>query len=165
MMTAAKYTAAAAVLAILFAGQLQARASKLPAGPSPKETVALRQASMVLIAATTGNVKGALERGAPAKAQTFALRGVAKWADNLPALFAPHTASFPGTRAKPEIWSDWTGFKAKAATLSTAAQTALRAAEADDKAALTTALTAMTDSCKGCHDTYQLPPPAPPKAP
>ena len=87
---------------------------------------------MVLIAATTGNVKGALERGAPAKAQTFALRGVAKWADNLPALFAPHTARFPGTRAKPEIWSDWNGFKVKAAALSSAAGAAVRAAEADD---------------------------------
>ncbi len=164
-MIAARYTAATALLAIAFASQLQARAPKPAPGPTPQETVALRQASMVLVAATTGIVKLLLERGGSAKAQTFVLRGVAKWAENLPALFAPHTARFPGTRAKPEIWSDWNGFKMKAAALSTAAGAAVRAAEADDKAALTTALTAMTDSCKGCHDTYQVPQPPAPKAP
>ncbi|MGH6786206.1 MAG: c-type cytochrome [Novosphingobium sp.] len=159
-MTAARYIAAAALLGIALSSQIGAKSPKSAAGPTPQETVALRQASMVLIAATTGSVKGALERGAPAKAQTFALRGVAKFAEHLPAYFAPSTAGFPGTRAKAEIWSDWAGFKGKAAILAVAAQAAVKAAETDDKAALGAAMTAVTDSCKGCHDAYQLPPPA-----
>lgn len=164
-MIIARTIAGAALLAIAVSAPIEAHPARQPLGPTREETVALRQASMVMAAATTGNVKAALERGAPAKAQTFALRGVAKWAENFSALFAPSTRGVAGTRAKPEIWTDRTAFWSRATALSTATKAAVRAAEADDKAALTTAMTAVSDACKGCHDTFQVPPPPPAKTP
>ena len=44
------------------------------------------------------------------------------------------------------------------------AQTTTDAAKADDKVAFDAALASTAASCKGCHDTYQVPPAPPPKA-
>ena len=57
------------------------------------------------------------------------------------------------TRAKPEIWSDWSGFESKAGDLKAAA--AALAAAGDDVAAVGGKLKALFGSCKGCHQDYR----------
>ena len=164
-MKLARIMTAAAVLTIAVATQVNAGKPKGPPpvmGPAPAALVANRQASMVLVAAATGNAKAALERGAPAKSQVFALKGVAKWADHLPSQFAPNTQGVPGTRAKSEIWSNRQEFLNKSTDMALAASAALRAAEADDRDGLTSALASVSAACKACHDSFQAPPPAKP---
>lgn len=154
---------AAAALTIAVASQVNAGKPKgppPPMGPAPAAIVAQRQAAMVLVASATGNAKAALERGAPAKSQVFALKGVAKWAEHLPSQFAPNTKGLTGTRAKPEVWSNRQEFLDKATNVALAASTALRAAEADDSAGLTSALASVSAACKACHDSFQAPPAA-----
>jgi cytochrome c556 len=60
----------------------------------------------------------------------------------------------PDTYAKPEIWSDAEGFKA-------AEDAALKAvadlAATTDEASFKTAMGALGNSCKGCHDKYRRP--------
>ena len=164
-MQLARALTAAAVLTIAVASQVNAGKPKGPPpamGPAPAALVANRQASMVLVASATGNARAALERGAPAKSQAFALKGVAKWAEHLPSQFAPNTQGLPGTRARPEIWSNRQDFLSKATDMALAASAAARAAEADDRDGLTSALASVSAACKACHDSFQVPPPAKP---
>lgn len=59
-----------------------------------------------------------------------------------------------GSRAKPEIWSDAAGFKAKFGEVESAAMAMVGAA---DQAAVGAGMGALGGSCKGCHETYRGP--------
>lgn len=58
------------------------------------------------------------------------------------------------SRAKPEIWSDMEGFKAKFADLESASLAMVGAA---DQAAVGANMGALGGSCKACHETYRGP--------
>lgn len=60
------------------------------------------------------------------------------------------------TEAKPEIWDDADGFKAKAADMEKAAAQVVAAAESGDQAAVGNALVAAGDGCKACHKEYRV---------
>ena len=60
--------------------------------------------------------------------------------------------SDPASEAKPEIWTNWEDFVAKANALSTAA-TALDVASADS---IKAGMGAIGGTCKGCHTTYRV---------
>lgn len=152
-----------AVGALLVSGwALYAKPVK-PAAPSPQEIVAARQAGMALSAATLGGIRNGSANAPSLKAFTFQSGGLAKWAAAMPALFSATTKAVP-SRAKPEVWSDKAGFAAKTADFADATRALAAAAAADDRPAFDAALARVGASCKGCHDTYQAPPPAPPKA-
>lgn len=129
-------------------------------GPTPAEIVATRQAAMTMGATSLNALKNASAAGTPVKNLAFGARGLAKWGAALPATFAPSTRAVP-SRAKPEVWSDRAGFAAKAADFGRATEALLAAAQADDKDAFAAALATTGAACKGCHDSYQVPPPAP----
>jgi len=59
-----------------------------------------------------------------------------------------------GSRAKPEIWSDAAGFKAKFGDLETAALAMVGAA---DQAAVGAGIGAIGGTCKACHEVYRGP--------
>jgi cytochrome c556 len=77
-------------------------------------------------------------------------------------MFPASTRNVPGTRAKPEIWTNRADFDAKAAAFTSATTALLNAAKADDKAAFTAAVESTVAACKACHDAYQVPPPPKP---
>lgn len=134
-----------------------------PAGPSAEQIIAARQAGMLLAATSINGMRNAANNGVSPKAMAFPASGLAKWAESMPPMFAENTSAFP-SRAKPEVWSDAAGFAAKAAALNDATKALAAATAADDKEAFATALASTAAACKGCHETYQAPPPAPPKA-
>lgn len=142
---------------------VQAKPAPKPAGPSPAEQVTLRQAGMDMAATTLNLLKGASANGTPLKNLAFAAGGLAKWAAVSPSLFGEATRGLP-SRAKPEIWTNKADFAAKNAALVDATKALAAAAAAEDSAAFASALASTGAACKGCHDSYQAPPPAKPAA-
>lgn len=59
------------------------------------------------------------------------------------------------TRAKENIWKDWSDFEQKAMDLESATKKLADAAKAGDMGAVGENLQATFDSCKGCHKTYR----------
>lgn len=159
-MNTARIIAAVALLAGSWA--LHARPAK-PAAPSPQDLVAARQAGMAMSVFALGNISRGAADGAAAKSLGFPARALAKWSNALPTLFTPATRTVP-SQARPEVFSDPAGFAARASAFQNATQALVAATQADDKAALETALASTKAACKGCHDSYQVPAPPPPKA-
>jgi cytochrome c556 len=61
------------------------------------------------------------------------------------------------SRAKPEIWANWSEFEAKAKDLQAAAAKLAEATKTEDKEAISAALKATGGTCGGCHDTFRAP--------
>ena len=87
-----------------------------------------------------------------AVAQT-ALRTLQINAQNIPIVFETNDLT-PPTKAKPEIWTDFEGFKTKADGLEAAATAAL--AGAMDAGTLGAAMGALGGACQACHEAYRL---------
>ncbi len=138
---------------------LYAKPAAKPAAPSPAEIVTARQAGMDMSVATLAGLSNASANGVALKNLAFSANGLAKWATVVPTLFSSNTKG-QTSRAKPEVWTDRAGFEAKAQAYIDATKALAAAAAADDKAGFTTALASTKAACKGCHDTYQVPPPA-----
>jgi cytochrome c556 len=60
-------------------------------------------------------------------------------------------------RARPEIWTDRAAFDSDGAALVRAATAMVAAANAGDRAALTAAFQATSNTCNTCHDRFRLP--------
>ena len=160
-MNTARIALVGALLASSYA--LYAKPAAKSAAPSPQELVAARQAAMALSANTLGAISAGVANGAPTKAAGFPARSLASWAKAMPALFAPSTKHVP-SRAKAEVWTDRAGFAAQVKAFQDATQALAAASQADDKVAMAAALASTKAACKGCHDSYQVPAPPPPKA-
>ncbi|HVR91010.1 MAG TPA: cytochrome c [Novosphingobium sp.] len=154
-MNKARLIGGAALLVAAWAAQ----AAPPIATTTPPELIGARQSGMDMSVIVLGAMKGTLERGDAVKTQTFAARGLAKWAGALPTLFPNSTRNLAGNRAKPEVWLSKPDFTAKAAAFAAAANSLVSAAQADDKVAFAAALATTAGTCKACHDTFQLPPP------
>jgi len=75
----------------------------------------------------------------------------------VPYLF-PDEGSIPdGSRAKPEIWSDWDGFLEVSAAFAAATPGVITAVESGDASQIGPALGAVGQTCGGCHDDYRGP--------
>lgn len=61
------------------------------------------------------------------------------------------------SRAKAEIWANWSDFEAKAADFRAAAAKLAEATETEDKQKIGAALKATGATCGGCHDTFRAP--------
>lgn len=69
----------------------------------------------------------------------------------------PGGAGVEKTRAKAEIWSDWTGFEARAKAFDDAAALLSVAAASNDLAAIKSATDGVGKACKACHESYRGP--------
>ena len=78
---------------------------------------------------------------------------IAAWAMVMPDYFPE--GSGEGTSAKPEIWSDFIGFKDAAEANYYAAQELIAAAAKQDADAAGEALRAIGGTCKGCHQKFK----------
>jgi cytochrome c556 len=92
-------------------------------------------------------------------AQTMAIN-----ARHIPALYPAGTLGTPEikSRAKPEIWQDWNGFKASAKQLEDAATNLMQLTKNAGKMGVTSAqvniaVKAIGDTCKNCHKKFRLP--------
>src|SRR6185312_7097358 len=101
--------AGAAVLAAI----LPALAADMGGGPSAEQIIATRQAALDLSAGNFVAMVHDNKAGGAPKDDGLQAHALAKWAHVLPTLFPANTAS-GNTKARPEIWSNPTGF-AKAA--------------------------------------------------
>ncbi len=160
-MIAARLVIAGALLATGWA--VYAKPAPRPAAPSPQELVLARQAGMAMSATTLNLLKGASANGAPLKGLAFSAGGLAKWAAAMPALFADNTKGVP-SRATAKVWTQKADFMVKSKAFADSTKALADAAKAEDKVAFDAALASTAASCKGCHDTYQVPPAPPPKA-
>ncbi|MBD3730042.1 MAG: cytochrome c [Sphingomonadales bacterium] len=135
-----------------------ARADAPPASPSPEDLVAMRKGGMDMSTAVLAGA-GAIANGdGPLKALALPVRGLVNWADALPSTFPAGSGDVADSRAKPEIWSDWAGFTARAEEFRRATGAMQAAVAANDRDALVSALASTKAACKGCHDSYQIPP-------
>jgi cytochrome c556 len=81
---------------------------------------------------------------------------IAETSEKLLDLF-PEGSGGHGSRAKPEIWTDWAGFTQRNDEFRAAAGTLRAAVASGDAFAVGDALTATGKTCKGCHQAYRLP--------
>lgn len=162
-MKTARIIAVAALLASAWAVSAKPAAPAAAPAPSPASLVALREAGMDMSATSLNLLKGASENGMALKKLAFPASGLAKWAAAMPALFADSTRGIP-SRARPEVWTNKADFAAKAAALAEATKALAAAANAEDQAGFASALASTGAACKGCHDSFQAPPPAKPAA-
>lgn len=61
------------------------------------------------------------------------------------------------TDAKPEVWSNWDDFLAKAKTLSEASAKLAETAEGGDMRAVMQSVQGLGNACRGCHNEYRKP--------
>lgn len=78
---------------------------------------------------------------------------IADWARVMPVYFPE--GSGDGTSARPEIWTDFAGFKTAAEANYNAAQTLITVAANQDADAARAALQAIGASCKSCHQKFK----------
>ena len=99
--------------------------------------------------------------GSDAAAAIAAAKTVDDVAGELLSMFpegsGPGGTGIDETRAKPEIWSDWAGFEAKAKAFDDAAALLTVAAAANDLAAIGEAAKQVGAACKACHQDYRGP--------
>ena len=119
--------------------------------------VAVRQASFAMSAATFGSIKTGLDSGRPIDGLAFIAGGLNRWAASMTYTFPQGTGpeASSSTKAKPEIWSDWSGFQAKAADYQAATARLRDAVTAGDVAAANEAWLATRATCGSCHDAYR----------
>ena len=84
----------------------------------------------------------------------FEAEKIAAWAMVMPDYF-PEGSGGSGTSARPEIWSDFVGFKDTAEANYYAAEALINAAAKQDGDAAREALQAIGASCKACHQKYK----------
>ena len=140
--------AAAAVLSAAAIGLTQVQA-QAPAPTPVADVVAVRQAGMGVLYGTWRGLRTAVEAKADPKNYILAMKGVAAFGRQIPALFP--TGSGVGRIGYPAIYEDRAGFEKAAADLVAAAEAGLKAAQANDAEAFATAVKAVNDSCGACH--------------
>lgn len=121
------------------------------------EIVASRQAAFMMSGVTMGSIKASLDAGAAPQAMGFSSNALSRWSSSMTNLFPPGTgpAVVATTRAKPEIWTDWTGFQARAGDYSAAAARLQELIAAGDNAAALEQFNVVRATCQSCHDAYR----------
>ena len=128
-------------------------------GPSPAaRAIEYRKALYTLVGGNWGPINTVLQGRAEYNAAE-----IAKRADRVAFLAGMAGEAFPDvskdgdTKAKPEIWTDKTGFAAKVKDFqdSSAALATLVKTDKTNSAAFKAAAGKVADSCKGCHDNYR----------
>lgn len=124
------------------------------------DSIKARKAYFTLVASNIGGL------GAMAKGKIpYDAGQAASYADNLVALIQyDGMAHFPAgssiaehkgeTRAMPDIWEDATGFEQKWAEFANAVN-ALAVEAGQGKSQMTSTLSVLSGTCKGCHDSFR----------
>ncbi|MGV3578607.1 c-type cytochrome [Brevundimonas sp.] len=121
------------------------------------EVVAARQAAFMMSGVTMGSIKASLDANAPAQSMAFSSAALGRWSSSMTNLFPPGSGpdAVPGTRAKAEIWTDWSGFEGKAGEYSAAVERLQELIADGDNAAALEQFAVVRASCQSCHDAYR----------
>lgn len=121
-----------------------------------EQLVAARQAGMRMMVMTLSSVGRAAEApDTPLARAGFAIGGLEKFGQAMPALFADHTSTVAGTKSLPQVWSDEGGFDVRIAQFQDATGALGRASAANDRTAFAEALASTKAACEACHDQYR----------
>lgn len=143
-----KFVKIACLLAIATAGAAYAKGERTEAEAKARAEV------MQTIGAQT-KVLGDMAGGKvpfDAAAAEAAKLALAEAGGNIAMAFEVQGAADPASEAKPEIWTNWEDFVAKATALKTAAE-AVDASSADG---IKAGMGAIGGSCKACHSDYRM---------
>jgi cytochrome c556 len=125
---------------------------------SPAEVIEARQTSLKAMGKAMKSAAESFKSGTPDAALIRDdAKVIAGNADKLGTWF-PAGTSQDGpikTRAKPEIWTDPTGFAKAANDFSVAAKAFNAAAAGSDLAATAAAMKTLGGTCKSCHDSFR----------
>lgn len=120
----------------------------LPAGP-----IRDRHTLMEEIGDNAKTIGGALKKGTT-DGVAAAADAIHTRAAKIPALF-PKGSTDPKSRAKPEIWDNWSEFERLSASLEK--DSGALAQTARDGGDVPAAAHKMFDNCKSCHDQFRVP--------
>ena len=139
----------------LFVAVLAAGAAE--AADDPANVIAYRQKVMSGMASHIGAIAAVL-KGEVSYAGHIAghARAMQAASTMLPDIFPPGSG-VGETRAKPEIWQNWTKFETGIKALQSALARLVEAAESGDMGAIGAALGGVGDGCGGCHKPFRKP--------
>ncbi|MDW3207052.1 MAG: cytochrome c [Alphaproteobacteria bacterium] len=124
---------------------------------SAEESYQIRNGAMEAIAghmkALGAVAKGEAQADAGTPVHAMSLNALAK---TVPSLFMAN-ATTDKSRAKPEIWSDWEGFKKAADDFAMATGELAEAAKSGDAGQIGAALGGVGKTCGGCHKPFRAP--------
>ena len=121
---------------------------------SPTDPAAIARENLMRTIGGSAKVLGDMAGGKAAfdaAGATAAKDALIAAAGSIPSVFETQGADDPESKAKPEIWTGWDGFVAKADALKAAA-TALDVASLEGTQA---GMGAVGGVCKDCHSTYR----------
>jgi cytochrome c556 len=127
---------------------------------APADTIRMRQANYKQIGAAMKGINEQLRSGAPSiDAIRAGSRTIIGFAPQVLRWFPHGTGPEAGvrTRARPEIWTDHTGFRRAGAGLLVAARAFDAAARRGDLDAIRAAAPQLAHACSNCHDDYRAP--------
>lgn len=122
---------------------------------SSEQAVQARRAGMFMSGAVMASMKAGIDAGASPRSQAFPAGTLARWAGAMPGLFPAGSGAAPGSKARPEIWTNRADFEARAAALAAAATRLQDLAQADDAAGFAAQWTEVRAGCQSCHDAYK----------
>lgn len=116
-----------------------------------------RHQAMTALGQSMKAISETLKSGQPIDAETQShAQTIVEVGDRMLRLF-PQGSGGHHSRAKPEIWSDWSGFTAKADAFETAGGDLAKAVADGDRDQVASALKAGGATCGGCHKPYRKP--------
>lgn len=99
-------------------------------------------------------IKAAVTNRSDVRDQVHEAEGLAYWGASIPGLF-PAGSGGGESRARPEIWTNWGDFEAKAMDLRRAASRLVQLARAGDSAGFATQADVVEAACTACHAAYR----------
>ena len=130
-------------------------AAEAPPTPSVAQLQLARFTGMHMAATLLfRGVKATVTGHGDVREQVHEAEGLAYWGASIPGLF-PAGSGGGESRARPEIWTNWEDFGAKALTLRQAASRLLQRARAGDAAGFATEAAAVEAACTACHTAYR----------
>ena len=122
----------------------------------PEDAIKYRKAAFTVMAAHFGRVAAMANGRIPFDAKAAASNAeIATMLSKLPYAGFVDGSDKGDTKAKPEIWSERAKFDASATKMQDEMVKFNAAAKTGDQAAIKTAVGAVGQACKGCHDTYR----------
>jgi cytochrome c556 len=120
------------------------------------QIIETRQAGQDLVISIVNDMKAAVAAKADVKPFADQANAMSRWFHNFPNLFPAGTESGHDTKAKPEVFSDPTGFAKAADVTSAAAASLAAAAKTGDQEAFVTQFKALGQTCGACHREYRV---------
>ena len=141
------------LLAAVLLGTTTIAAAQVPA----ERAVKYRQSALTMMGSSMGTMgawaKG--ERQLDANALVLNATIIEAMSKVAFAGFLQGTPQSPGTKAKPEIWTEWDKFQSAAKDLQAATPKLLEAAKGGNKDAIMAAMGGVGKACKECQDSYK----------